>query len=641
MRLHTSLTTLFTSSLLLATASANISDVLKRASPQAPDGYAPAPVDCPSTRPSIRTAGRLSDQESEWLDQRRPKTITALRDLLGRLDIDGFDADSYFQTHSSNSSDLPNIGIAMSGGGYRALMNGAGAVAAFDNRTPNSTSKGHLGGLLQSATYFAGLSGGGWLVGSLYSNNFTSVQSIMDTNPDHSGSLWQFDNSILEGPDTGGIQLFSTAGYYDDIVTAVNDKTDAGFNTSLTDLWGRALSFQLINATQGGPAYTFSSIADDWDFKTGNAPMPILIANGRAPGERIISLNTTVYEFNPFEMGSWDPTVYGFAPMKFVGSNFTDGELSDNEDCIAGFDNAGYIMGTSSTLFNQFLLNLEGLDIPEIFRGAIQGILEELDQDSNDIADWTPNPFFGFNPSTNPNAESKRLTLVDGGEDLQNIPLHPLIQPYRHVDVIFAVDSSADTIEPAAPNWPNGTALVATFARLQNETMENGTVFPAIPDQNTFVNLGLNNRPTFFGCDEGNLTGPSPIVVYIPNAPYVFKSNVSTFDLSTTDEERNAIIQNGYNVATQGNSTRDAEWPACVGCAILARSLNRTNTDLPEMCTRCFDRYCWDGTINSTDPNPYFPETILAEIQLDAGLRNMPSFFVAVAALAAGFILAM
>jgi lysophospholipase len=134
--------------------------------------------------------------------------------------------------------------------------------------------------------------------------------------------------------------------------------------------------------------------------------------------------------------------------------------------------------------------------------------------------------------------------------------------------------------------------------------MENGTVF-SIPDQNTFINLGLNAHPTFFGCDAGNFSGPIPLIVYLPNYPYVYNSNASTFALSINNSERNAIIENGYNVATMGNGTDDKQWPACVGCAILSRSLSRTGTNVPDICSECFSRYCWDGTVNYTAPIPY------------------------------------
>jgi lysophospholipase len=96
--------------------------------------------------------------------------------------------------------------------------------------------------------------------------------------------------------------------------------------------------------------------------------------------------------------------------------------------------------------------------------------------------------------------------------------------------------------------------------------------FPAITNQNAFINLALNSRPTFFGCDANNFTQPTPLIVYIPNSPYTYNSNFSTFQMETNDTHRNSIIQNGYNVVTRGNGTIDSEWQACVGCEMLARS---------------------------------------------------------------------
>lgn len=396
-----------------------------------------------------------------------------------------------------------------------------------------------------------------------------------------------------------------TLQYLDNIKDAVDSKVDAGFNTSLTDYWGRGLSFQFINATDGGPSYTWSSIALQDSLVKGDSPLPILIANERAPGEKLVGGNATVFEFNPWEMGTFDPTLFGFAPLQYIGSNFANGSIPDDDKCVRGFDNAGYIMGTSSSLFNQFVLQVDNQDIPDTAKDLIRSLLEDLGQDNNDIADYTPNPFFGFRNSSS-SSRARRLTLVDGGEDLQNIPLHPLIQPDRHVDVIFAVDSSADT----KFNWPNGTAMVATYERSLTR-LSNGTSFPFVPDTNTFINLGLNIRPTFFGCDSSNTTKITPLVVYIPNTPYVYNSNVSTFDLSHETDERNAIVQNGYAVATRGNGTSDEKWPICVGCAVLSRSLERTKTAVPAVCQDCFKQYCWDGTVNSTRPAEFEPKFLL------------------------------
>lgn len=519
-------------SLTLQLCYANGADILARALPAAPSEYAPASVDCPSTRPTLRNAGRLSREETDWLSIRRNNTIEPMIDFLARASIDGFDARSYIDGVRDDPQALPNIGIAVSGGGYRALMNGAGHIAAFDSRTPSSTDKGHVGGLLQSSTYLAGLSGGGWLVGSLYTNNFTSVSDIVNG---RLGSVYDFENSIFEGP-SEGLPILGKVDYYRNIQDNVASKADTpyGYNTSITDYWGRALSYQLVNASQGGPSYTFSSIARQDFFTDGEAPLPILVADERAPGEILISSNTTVFEFNPWELGSWDPTVFGFAPLRYIGSNFSAGRLPDDEPCIEGFDNVGYVMGTSSSLFNQFFLSFNDTSVagklPSFLKDAVNKVLSSIGQDNNDIADYSPNPFRGFNPDTNPGADSDRLTLVDGGEDLQNIPLNPLIQPYRQLDVIFAIDSSADT----PTSYPNGTAMVATYERSLNDDIENGTAFPSIPGQQTFVNEGLNSRPTFFGCDARNYTGrgvqrAGPLVVYIPNAPYIVSTPCNCF----------------------------------------------------------------------------------------------------------------
>ncbi|KAL2137871.1 hypothetical protein VTI28DRAFT_7932 [Corynascus sepedonium] len=564
-----------------------------RARPDAPDGYAPAVVPCPRNKPTIRSASELSKSEKDWLAKRRPLTVDPMIEFLKRANIEGFDAEAYINRVASDVKDLPNIGIAVSGGGYRALMNGAGFVAAADSRTPGSTDKGGIGGLLQASTYLSGLSGGGWLVSSIFANNFSTVTTLRDGRED--SSLWKFDSSIFTGPDLPGI--FDSARYWTRVARQVSSKKDAGFETSITDYWGRALAWQLIDAPEGGPSYTFSSIANDDDFSNARTPFPILVADGRAPGEQIISLNATVFEFNPYEMGSWDPTTFGFAPMRYLGSNFSAGTVPRDGNCVRGFDSLSYIFGTSSSLFNAFLLqNISSVDgVPDFLIEAATDVLEGISNAQNDIAQYRPNPFLGWNERSNPTADAEALDLVDGGMDLQNIPLHPLIQPMRAVDVVFAVDSSADTTY----SWPNGTALRASYDRTHGN-IANGTLFPPVPDDRTFIAHGLNSRPTFFGCDANNFTSDAaipPLIVYVPNAPYTAWSNVTTFTPSYELDERNAIIRNGYDAATQGNGTLDDQWPVCVACAVMSRSWARTGTDVPAACTDCFDRYCWNGTL--------------------------------------------
>ncbi|KAH8839895.1 hypothetical protein MCOR27_003071 [Pyricularia oryzae] len=577
----------------------------RRALPDSPSGgYAPVSDSCPSNRPTVRSAATgISPDEASWLPNRRKNTVKPMSDFLTRANIQGFNAADYISKFQSNMTALPNIALAFSGGGYRALLNGAGFIKAADERTPGTTGPGGIGGLLQSATYMSGLSGGSWLLGSVFNNNFSSIGDLQQ-NP----NVWKFDRTIFVGPKTSRSsvkKLIDSAAYWKDIIGEVEGKSKAGFLTSITDYWGRALSYQLIDDVDGGDQYLFSSIAQTSDFQAGNYPMPMIVANGRKPDSVIISLNSTVFEFNPFEMGTWDPTTSGFAPLQYVGSNFEGGVVPSSGKCVRGFDQSSFVMGTSSSLFNAILLRIEQNNtgsqnpaVPETVAKLIKALGPKIQAENRDVASWKPNPFFGFHPDTAGGiASSAELSLVDGGLDGQNIPLLPLIQPVRKVDVIYAIDSSADT----STSFPNGSAILHTFQRSQSQ-MGNGVQFPAVPDVNTFVNLGLNNRPVFFGCDVNAFKGPQPppLVVYMPNAPYSAFSNSTTFTMKYEENRRDAIIANAFDGATQGLGSLDKEWPACVACAALQRSMLRTNTQIPTQCQSCFTRYCWDGKTDTT-----------------------------------------
>ena len=117
--------------MFLAVAFAPIS-AAKRALPNSPSGgYAPDEVTCPTNRPSIRSANALSPSEVTWLEQRRKATIAPMREFLIRMNITGFDAGAYIDTLKDNVTSLPNIGLAVSGGGYRALMKYAPLIMNF------------------------------------------------------------------------------------------------------------------------------------------------------------------------------------------------------------------------------------------------------------------------------------------------------------------------------------------------------------------------------------------------------------------------------------------------------------------------------------------------------------------------------
>jgi lysophospholipase len=225
---------------------------LQRALSDDAEGYTPMKGSCPSTPPSIRHPREVSPEEAAWLLKRRANTRAPMRDLLIRSELTGFDAGKYIDSIKDDSS-LPNIGLAMSGGGYRALMVGAGALSAFDERTTGSKEKGGLGGLLQATTYLSGLSGGGWLVGSMFVNNFTSVEDIIEGSNAGTTRIWDFERSMLEGPRKSWIPGEALIQYWRHLLAQVKGKEEAGFDTTLTDYWSRGLAYQMINVSHGGP----------------------------------------------------------------------------------------------------------------------------------------------------------------------------------------------------------------------------------------------------------------------------------------------------------------------------------------------------------------------------------------------------
>lgn len=570
------------------------------------NSYAPGRIECPSDKRLTRVAEGLSSEEHAWLEGRNPVTQANLIKFLQNANMTDFDAQLFVENAKKNIT----IGLAFSGGGYRAMLCGAGQLAALDSRTTNADASG-LGGLLQASTYLVGLSGGNWLVGTIAMNNFTSVEKIVDD-----GKIWDLERSIINPAGWNVVKLYK---YYNGISDDLNAKKDAGFDLSLTDTWARMLSHQFFSELNDtGAALTWSTLQESDPFTNHEMPFPIVVADGRTPNSYIISGNSTVFETNPFELGSWDPSVYQFTKVKYLGTNTTDGE--HNGTCVGGFDNAGYVMGTSSTLFNQFVLQINTTSIVGALKDLITHFLNDVSKAENDIAIYKPNPFHKTDEGTiSLIAQNDTLYLVDGGEDLQNVPIYPLIQPERKVDVIFAYDNSGDTDQ----YWPNGASLVATYER-QFLTQGNGTYFPHVPDVNTFRNLNLTAKPAFFGCDAKNLsllfnsppTNVStnvtssvydiPLVVYTANRPFSFWSNTSTFDMDYTDAQKKGMIRNGYEVSSRLNKTLDSEWAACVGCAIIRREQERQSIEQSEQCKRCFARYCWNGELDSSDAGVNF-----------------------------------
>jgi lysophospholipase len=54
-------------------------------------------------------------------------------------------------------------------------------------------------------------------------------------------------------------------------------------------------------------------------------------------------------------MGSWDPNVSAMVNLTYVGTHLSNGKPDNDNACVTGFDEAGFIIGTSSSLFSVLL----------------------------------------------------------------------------------------------------------------------------------------------------------------------------------------------------------------------------------------------------------------------------------------------
>lgn len=362
---------------------------------RATSDYAPYSATCPST-PLVRAASGISTGESNYISARKPIATAALGTWLQKVN-------SGFSTNN-----LPSVGLTTSGGGLRSLLEGAGVIQAFDSRDSSVGTSG----LYQGLVYQAGLSGGGWLLSSITGNNWPTVSSLKT-------GLWEtaFQDSFL---DPGGAAVVI------DDVQIINDivaKNDAGFPVTLTDPWGRLLSYQLLYGTDGGVADRFSGLTSLSSFTSHSVAYPIITSIEVTPGQCIPADSNPQMEMHPYEWGSWDSGIAAFTQTAYLGSSLVGGTPVVSGNCIQNYDNLGYILGTSSNLFSETCIAAPSTNSSNTLIAELEAFLTIVDAGvfRDEFAVY-PNPFYGYTGSPLVSGQTE-LYLVDGGLSNQNNPI--------------------------------------------------------------------------------------------------------------------------------------------------------------------------------------------------------------------------
>ncbi|KAJ7608323.1 hypothetical protein FB45DRAFT_1039664 [Roridomyces roridus] len=195
---------------------------------------------------------------------------------------------------------LPNVGISVSDGGYRAALFGAGVLNALDAGTVSSVEKGTGARPLQTAIHLAGISGGKWFVSSL-------TQAI----------FWAM---VVQGTMRDGLR------------------------TSMPIPPSKASLQELAVKLEHFPVSVGDVVSGGSHLRLARAALPILVADLESkhisgtvfPGPFALApLNSPLLEFNIFEMSCFDPA---HTHMKHLGT-------TNNSVCVTDLDEAMVLSG--------------------------------------------------------------------------------------------------------------------------------------------------------------------------------------------------------------------------------------------------------------------------------------------------------
>ncbi|KAJ7730831.1 FabD/lysophospholipase-like protein [Mycena olivaceomarginata] len=533
----------------------------------------PAYATCSSEVTYVRPASEgLSPGESNWLDSRRPQVVSALESYLTLAAIPGFDVSTYVSTLSANDTRATVTFIA-------PLSPPAAEVRRLDGRDRYSKSvDARTGGLSQATTYVAG----------------------------------HVPNSAYEL-----LQL----------------KANAGFNLSIADVMGIA---EIFYPAKGDIGSTFSGLLSSAAYTNGSVPLPFLImAEGIPQGltgsnsyDGILfpinnATNQTIYEISPIEFGSWKGRAQAFTPTSLLGTPLRAGVPVNESECVTGWDSSAWVLGAATAAEAEYSRGAESRqkrqelayppneteliaesqvkELGAFITGILPAVLGLLGNATIQEVGYglVTNPFLGYDKSEAGLQEQATLALVDAGESGQESPIWPLIQPVRKMDFLLVSDSSGVELSSGWMNGTNNSLVPLTSASPVNTAaMAIANVpFPKLPDVNTFLINNYTLAPVFFGCNEPEV----PLLLYVADAPYSAYSNATTLiGTGPSEAQIQLLLQNTLDLVAQSNTT----WAQCI--------LERLGQAIPDQCTLCFERHCWQGEMVTGTPPFVAPPLLLS-----------------------------
>ncbi|CAG8572805.1 10206_t:CDS:10 [Funneliformis mosseae] len=387
----------------------------------------------------VRTSNELCDEEKKFLSERKEYIREAFAKYVG------------VTVEEIHVEDIPIIGFAGSGGGFRAMI----ANTAYMKATQDS-------GLYDCGVYFGGVSGCCLALASLYSSLYATkedpVQAQLDgfkeRLPLHIVNDFFDDLSNNPSPEAAIELSFS----------GLVIKKEIGLNIQPIDTFGCLLNAKLLIGKDPE-----SQRRDYKDFKLsqqkrflegGKKLMPIYTAVHQVQREeeqdKVVpenvkdehGLHFVWYEFTPFEIGcdelaEWVPS-WAFGREFKCGKNHNRIPEQNIGQLIGMFGSApcvpvsGIIEKVEQVLYTGWIKE----SLKAIYEEAVDIIGEEVRTELEGISLIDPAENYTF--SSKLETEDEILRFIDAGVSC-DLPLDPMVHPSRQVDVIIAFDSSGSS----------------------------------------------------------------------------------------------------------------------------------------------------------------------------------------------------
>ncbi|XP_061489997.1 cytosolic phospholipase A2 isoform X3 [Rhineura floridana] len=235
---------------------------------------------CSST--DLRFSMALCDEEKAFRQQRKARVMHHLNSFLG--------------TDLTSTRDVPVIAILGSGGGFRATVGFAGVMKAL-----------YESGILDCATYVAGLSGSTWYMSTLFSHPDFPVKGPKEINK-------ELRNSVSHNP----LKLL-TPQKVKRYIEALWKKKRSGQPVTFTDIFGMLIGETLV---QNRMDTTLSDMKEK--VNKAQAALPLFTCLHVKPDVSELMFADWV-EFSPYEIGM---AKYGtFMAPNLFGSKFFMGTV--------------------------------------------------------------------------------------------------------------------------------------------------------------------------------------------------------------------------------------------------------------------------------------------------------------------------